>query len=221
VEYARHHEVALSRRFGNSSLQVAAFRDSLQNPALTGVGDVSFFDDDQNLANFLPDIYSSTFTFTGRNYSTSGVRAVAQHKFGSALTATADYSFGGALVASPLDGGMAFANQRLHSATAKLSGAVPVTHTKWLTSYKWSSNNRAVTAVDLFNDSPGRSDPFMNVFIRQPIPIGSFMPAKMEALVDVRNLLAQGYVPMWTPDGRTLYLVQSPRSLRGGLAFNF
>jgi hypothetical protein len=221
VEYARHHEVALSRRFGNSSLQVAAFRDSLQNPALTGVGDVSFFDDDQNLANFLPDIYSSTFTFTGRNYSTSGVRAVAQHKFGSALTATADYSFGGALVASPLDGGVAFANQRLHSATAKLSGAVPVTHTKWLTSYKWSSNNRAVTAVDLFNDSPGRSDPFMNVFIRQPIPIGSFMPAKMEALVDVRNLLAQGYVPMWTPDGRTLYLVQSPRSLRGGLAFNF
>jgi hypothetical protein len=39
--------------------------------------------------------------------------------------------------------------------------------------------------------------------------------------VDVRNLLAQGYVPMWTPDGGTLYLVQSPRTLRGGLAFNF
>ena len=98
---------------------------------------------------------------------------------------------------------------------------MPVTHTKWLTSYKWASNSNAVTAVDLFNDSPGRSDPFFNVFIRQPIPLGGFLPAKMEALVDVRNLLAQGYVPMWTPDGGTLYLVQSPRTLRGGLAFNF
>jgi hypothetical protein len=221
VESARHHEIALSRRFGSNNFQVAAFRDSLHDPALTGVGDVSFFDDDRNLANFLPDVYSSTFTFTGRSYSTSGVRAVAQHHFGNALTTTVDYGFGGALVAAPLDGGMGFKNQRLHSATVKLAGTVPATHTKWLTSYKWTSRNNAVTAVDLFNDSPGRSDPFLNVFLRQPIPMGSFIPAKMEALVDVRNLLAQGYVPMWTPDGRTLYLVQSPRSLRGGLAFNF
>jgi hypothetical protein len=221
VEFARHHELALSKRIGDNNFQVAAFRDSLQNPALTGVGDVAFFDDDRNLANFLPDIYSSTFTFTGRNYSTSGVRAVAQHRFGNSLTTTLDYSFGGALVALPLDGGMGFKNQRLHSTTAKLSGMVPVTHTKWLTSYKWTSNNNAVTAVDLFNDSPGRSEPFLNLFLRQPIPMGSLLPAKMEALVDVRNLLAQGYVPMWAPDGRTLYLVQSPRSLRGGLAFNF
>ena len=221
VEFARHHEIAVSRRFGSNNFQLAAYHDSLRNAALTGVGDVSFFDDDQNLANFLPDVYSSTFTFTGKNYSTNGVRAVAQHKFGSALTTTVDYSFGGALIASPLDGGMGFRNQQLHSATAKLAGTVPVTHTKWLTSYKWSSNSNAVTAVDLFNDSPGRSDPFFNVFIRQPIPMGSFLPAKMEALVDVRNLLAQGYVPMWTPDGGTLYLVQSPRTLRGGLAFNF
>jgi hypothetical protein len=221
VESARHHEIAVSRRFGRNNFQIAAFRDSLHDPALTGVGDVSFFDDDRNVANFMPDVYSSTFTYTGQNYSTSGVRAVAQHVFGNALTTTVDYSFGGALVASSFDGGMSLKNQRLHAATAKLMGTVPVTHTKWLTSYKWTSRNNAVTAVDLFNDSPGQSDPFLNVFIRQPIPMGSFLPAKMEALVDVRNLLAQGYVPMWTPDGRTLYLVQSPRSLRGGLAFNF
>jgi len=43
----------------------------------------------------------------------------------------------------------------------------------------------------------------------------------MELLLDVRNLLAQGYVPVMGSDGRTLYLVQSARSVRGGLAFSF
>jgi hypothetical protein len=44
----------------------------------------------------------------------------------------------------------------------------------------------------------------------------------MEVLVDLRNLLAQGYVPVLGRDGRTLYLVQSAaRSVRGGVAFSF
>jgi len=37
----------------------------------------------------------------------------------------------------------------------------------------------------------------------------------------VRNLLAQGYVPVIGPDGSTVYLVQTARSVRGGLAFSF
>jgi hypothetical protein len=75
--------------------------------------------------------------------------------------------------------------------------------------------------VDLFNLSAGQSDPYLNLFIRQPLPMASFLPGKMEAVVDLRNLLAQGYVPVVGRDGHTLYLVQSARSLRGGLAFNF
>jgi len=43
----------------------------------------------------------------------------------------------------------------------------------------------------------------------------------MELLIDIRNLLAQGYVPVIGSDGQTVYLVQSARSVRGGLAFNF
>jgi hypothetical protein len=43
----------------------------------------------------------------------------------------------------------------------------------------------------------------------------------MEVLMDLRNLLAQGYVPVMGQDGRTLYLVQSARSVRGGVAFSF
>ena len=43
----------------------------------------------------------------------------------------------------------------------------------------------------------------------------------MEAIVDIRNLLAQGYVPVLGRDGQTVYLVQSARAVRGGIAFTF
>ncbi len=75
--------------------------------------------------------------------------------------------------------------------------------------------------MDLFNASPGQADPFFSIVIRQPLPGGAFFPGHIEALLDVRNLLAQGYRPFLSPDGRTLYLVQSARALRGGLAFTF
>ena len=42
-----------------------------------------------------------------------------------------------------------------------------------------------------------------------------------EALVDLRNLLAQGYVPVMGQDGQTVYLVQAARSFRGGVTITF
>lgn len=72
----------------------------------------------------------------------------------------------------------------------------------------------------MFNSSAGQSDPYFNLFVRQPLPSG-FLSGHMEMLVDLRNLLAQGYVPLVGRDGRTVYLVQAARSVRGGVAFNF
>jgi hypothetical protein len=73
----------------------------------------------------------------------------------------------------------------------------------------------------MFNASPGQSDPYLNLFIRQPIPNMGFLPGHMEAIIDVRNLLAQGYVPVLGQDGQTVYLVQSARAVRGGVSFSF
>ncbi len=73
----------------------------------------------------------------------------------------------------------------------------------------------------MFNASRGQSDPFMNLFVRQPIPTLGFLPAHMEAVIDLRNLLAQGYVPVMGQDGQTVYLVQAARSIRGGVTITF
>ena len=111
-------------------------------------------------------------------------------------------------------------SDRQHAIGAKIAGRIPHCSTRLVASYKWNSG-KALSAVDQFNASPGQMDPYLSLFIRQPLPGPSFIPGKMEALLDIRNLLAQGYIPVLGLDGRTLYLVQSARAVRGGLAFTF
>jgi hypothetical protein len=202
---------------GKNNVQFAAYSDRINNSVLTGTGDVTAAG-----GFLLPDISSGTFSYAGPNLNTSGMRVVLQHKFASDLTATLDYALGGVLDLSRPDVSLRQAQQwistqRRQAIAAKLSGTVSRTHTRWIASYRWI-NGSGLTPVDMFNASAGQSAPFLNIFIRQPIP--SF-GGRMEALIDVRNLLAQGYVPVLGQDGRTLYLVDSARSVRGGVAFTF
>ena len=217
VESAHHQELSVSHRMSSTNLQIAFFSDRVGDPALTGVGDVTAAG-----GFLLPDLNSGTFSYAGRSLDTNGLRLVLQHKFASDLTATLDYAFGGALDLSRPDvplqqAAQWISTQRRHALSAKLSGAVPRTHTRWIASYRWV-NGTSITPVDMFNASAGQSDPFLNIFIRQPIPS---MGGHMEALIDIRNLLAQGYVPVVGSDGQTVYLVDSARSVRGGVAFTF
>jgi carboxypeptidase family protein len=217
VESAHHQEVSVSHRAGKNNVQVAVFSDRIANPALTGAGDVSAAG-----GFLLPDISSGTFSYAGPSLDTNGLRVVLQHKFASDLSATLDYAYGGALDLSRPDVSLQNApqwisTQRRHALAAKLSGTTPRTHTRWIASYRWV-NGPALTPVDMFNTSAGQSDPFLNIFIRQPIPS---LGGHMEALIDIRNLLAQGYIPVLGQDGQTVYLVDSARSVRGGVSFTF
>jgi hypothetical protein len=65
-----------------------------------------------------------------------------------------------------------------------------------------------------------REDPGLNVRIRQPIPYLSGLPGHVEATADLRNLLAQGYTSL-DAGPRRIYLLQVPRSVRGGFSFVF
>jgi hypothetical protein len=228
LERAHHQELNVSHRMGKSSVQVAVFSDRVGDTALTGTGEVSA------AGGFvLPDVYSGTFSYAGKTLDANGVRLVLQRKFSADLTATLDYAFGGVLdlsrpdVAADAAGNVSLQDaqrwittQRRHALAAKFSGTIPQSHTRWIASYRWV-NGPALTPVDMFNASPGQSDPFLNLFLRQPIPSMGFLPGHMEAIIDVRNLLAQGYVPVIGQDGQTLYLVQAARSVRGGVAFTF
>jgi len=221
VENAHHHEVSLSQRMGNTKVQVGYFNDRIKDPALLGVGDI-----ETQPGDILPDVYSGTFSFNGGLLEAQGVRLVLQHRFSNGITATADYAYGGVLDLEQPNLDWASVRNGLehgwrHTAALKLNGGLPHCKTRWIASYRWTSGDNTLTEVDLFNASAGQADPYFNLFVRQPLPHLHGMPLNMEALIDLRNLLAQGYVPVIGPDGKTVYLTQSARSVRGGLAFTF
>ena len=153
------------------------------------------------------------------------MRLVLERQLTSDITATVNYSFGGTLDLDKNDVALQDATRDSvvryrHAVAGKVSGKAPRTHTKWAASYGWTSG-RALTPVDMFNASPGQADPFLDIFLRQPIPGPSSLSGHMDVLLEIRNLLAQGYVPVFGQDGRTVYLVQTARAVRGGVSFNF
>jgi hypothetical protein len=220
VEKAHHHEISISQHAGKTSVQVAAYADHVTNPALTGVGETPGGNGD-----ILPDLYSGTFTYQGRELDTHGMRIVLQRKLTSDITATVDYGYGGVLDLGRADVSLQDARawtevRNRHSVTGKVNGTWARSKTSWIASYGWVSG-QALTPIDMFNASAGQADPYLDIFFRQPIPGTGFFPNHVDVLIDVRNLLAQGYVPVVGQDGRTVYLVQSARAVRGGVAFTF
>ncbi|HEX4425374.1 MAG TPA: carboxypeptidase-like regulatory domain-containing protein [Terriglobales bacterium] len=220
VEKARHHEISVSQKMGKTNLQIAGYADHVINPALTGVGETP-----GGSGEVLPDVYSGTFTYQGKELDTHGMRIVLQRKLTSDITATVDYGYGGVLDLGKADVSLQDARawtqvRNRHSITGKINGTLPRSKTSWIASYGWLSG-QALTPVDMFNASAGQADPYLDIFFRQPIPGTGFFPNHVDVLIDVRNLLAQGYVPVIGQDGHTVYLVQSARAVRGGVAFTF
>jgi Carboxypeptidase regulatory-like domain len=220
VEHAHHQEISLSHRIGKNNLQIAAYTDRISDPALSGVGEFT-----TDNGNVLPDLYSGTFTYQGNDFHTQGARLVLQRQFSSELTGTFDYEYGGVVdLATPNTSlenvSQSSVSRKRQSMAAKVTGTVPKSKTHWMASYRWI-NGEALTPIDMFNASAGRADPYLSLFFRQPIPGTGFFPGHIEAIVDLRNLLAQGYVPVVGHDGHTVYLVQAAKTVSGGVAFTF
>src|SRR5579872_2242761 len=223
LERAAHQEISISRRVGNNSFQVAGFYDMLRNAALNGVG---YFD--ASAPDTLAEMNAGQFWIDGRSLSTSGARIVYTRKINSSLSATVDYSYGGVLAfpfssegSDVQDAAQSVHQEKESSVAVKVNGTIARSKTQWMSSYRFTSND-ALTVVDQFNASPGRTDAYWSLFLRQPLPSGwRLIPGHVEALVDIRNLLAQGYHPVLGLDGHTIYLVQAPRTIRAGLEFIF
>jgi hypothetical protein len=99
-----------------------------------------------------------------------------------------------------------------------VKGRLLRTGTKLRAAYRWQPR-RLATAVgpyEAFSDQA-----FLSFTLRQAVRWGERLPAGLEATIDVSNLLAEGYEPFLSADGRTLFLAQTPRTIQGGLSFTF
>jgi hypothetical protein len=109
---------------------------------------------------------------------------------------------------------------RRRAATARVTAVSPWTGTHIIASYQVDGDHRWVSTGHLYNTGAQHSMPGLNLYLRQPIPRLS-MPWRMEATADLRNMLAQGYLPVGVAGGQSLLFVETPRSFRGGLSFIF
>lgn len=107
---------------------------------------------------------------------------------------------------------------RSEMVTAGFGGKLQHAGTQWQATYRWQPPG-TVTAIDPFDAN--RNNPYLSFYLRQPIHCRGILPNGMEALIDVSNLLAEGYRPFVTSDGSVLYFAQASRAVEGGLSFSF
>jgi hypothetical protein len=65
------------------------------------------------------------------------------------------------------------------------------------------------------------AEPFFNLHLRQPVNYRREGGRTVDVMVDVHNLLAQGFRPFVLTDGSVLMFAQDQRSVSGGFAFTF
>jgi hypothetical protein len=226
MEQLNHSEVSVNRRVGKSArLQAAAYHDDMRNAAVWGLGRP---EGTQWLAgNFLPNPVVKGIVLNAGDYQSAGFRAVYSQTFGGHCEALVAYATGDALVAhGPVVQGSrgdlqgVLRPEQTTSLAGKISAEIPVTHTRFITSYEWVPNDR-VTLVDPYGQAILQMQPYLGLQIRQPLPTFAFLPAHIEALADFRNLLAQGYVPLSQAGEEPVLLSSGYRCFRGGFSVQF
>lgn len=223
TESGRHQEIAVSRRLSGGLLQGAVFHDVIDRSAITGSGALTA--DEMNTATeAVVDTATDSFRLLGAGYTSSGLRVSMSEPLTPSLWATLEYQLGAALAAHNAGSdGLAQASAELRpenaeALTAAVNGRVLRTGTRVRAAYRWQPQH-LLTAVDAYD---ARSDQgYLSLYVRQAMRWGNRLPPGFEATIDVTNLLAQGYQPFLSADGRTLFLAQSPRTIQGGLSFTF
>jgi len=217
-------ELSYSRKMGSRVAQVSTYRESVSNAALNMMAPDGAFSGD-----LLPDLFGNNDIFDAGNYQSTGYTAALTQNLGEHFSATGMYGTMGSLTAargaltsgSPDELRSMMRSGHQQAATVRIAATVPASGTQLIASYQWTANPRAVMPGWLYSTQSLRPLPGLNLYVRQPIPGLSVLPWRVEATADLRNLLAQGYLPLTSANGQPIVLVQMPRSFRGGLSFIF
>ena len=223
MEHGLHQELGWSTSAGPAEMQVVIYGDNIENPMIESSGRLSAGEDAGQW--MLVDGASGLLRTAGPNYSTAGMLASVESRLPGHNRIKLSYASGDALVmqASGRPEDIAAILQGIHARRAQmysvvLSGTAEGTGTRWRASYRWQPESTVTEVAPFAVDA---SEPYLNIYIRQPIRVNKQGPGGVEAQVDLRNLLAEGYQPFLTSDGSHLYFAQAQRCIRGGLAFTF
>jgi len=222
VERTQNLEIGYDRVAGSRTFSLGAYEETVSNAAFMLSAPPDFLP----AGDLLPDLSSKSSIFNIGSYHRTGFTAGVKQMLGDhaevavaagrtgVLTAHAaerSYTDSGALRAGIGQAQRAWV-------TVRVAGTLPRAGTRLAANYGWT-DFQVLMPAHLFATQDVNQDIGINLYIRQPLPI-SGMPWRMEASAELRNLLAQGYLPLGGANGHGV-LTNSPRSLRGGLNFIF
>lgn len=224
IEQGLHQEIGWERKTGTSGMSVLLYADTLSDPTLEAMSHFSS-GAAQAVANALYDPQSGLVRSAGPSYSTTGVAASVERRLPHGNHIRVSYANGDALVLPASQRGVQL-NQILVSAhprraqmySLSLSGTLDGSGTRWRASYRWQPEDTVTSVAPFAADG---AEPFLNFHLRQPICHRIDGSKGLDAMVDVRNLAAQGYHPFVMTDGSLLVFAQDQRGVGAGLAFTF
>lgn len=223
LEHGLHQELGWSTMAGPAEMRLVIYGDTLDNPMIEASGRLSAADNSGGW--MLVDGASGLLHAAGPSYSAKGVLASVESRLPGNNRVKLSYASGDALVmqASANPETVASILYGTHARHAQmyslaLSGTVEGLETRWRASYRWQPES---TVTEVAPYALNAAEPYLNVNIRQPIHLAGQGGSGLEAQLDLRNLLAEGYQPFITGDGTHLYFAQAQRCVRGGLAFTF
>ena len=223
LEGGLHQEIGWERRTNASSVSLAVFTDNVRNPIIEAASHRA--DGTQQVASALFDETSNLLRVAGQNFASAGMTASVERVLPRGNWVRLSYANGDALAMPVATRAMSLAQmvelarpRRVQTYALSLSGTLEGTGTRWRASYRWQPDD-TVTPVAPF--AMQAADPYLNLHLRQPIATRRDGMTNIEALLDVRNMLAQGYRPYVLSDGSILIFAQGQRGVSAGLAFTF
>ena len=225
LERGLHQEIGWDRKTDVSAMGVQFFADSIRNPALEAMGHFAEGNSGAMPVAALVDRASGLMRMAGPDFSSSGVVATFERRLPGGNGIRISYANGKALVMPALQRSAEMAEvlsaarpRRVQMYSISLSGTLDGTGTRWRASYRWQPEDTVTEVAPFTMDA---SAPYLNLRLRQPIRLSRDGSNGFEALLDVRNMLAEGYSPVLLSDGSLLVFAQGLRSIGGGLAFTF
>ncbi|MDP9054740.1 MAG: carboxypeptidase-like regulatory domain-containing protein [Acidobacteriota bacterium] len=224
VQRGDDFEVGFSQRFGSRAYRVSAYRQRVSNTTLMIASrNGALFPGD-----LMPDLFSSGALFNMGRFDTFGYTASITQDLGDSYKLTLIYGSLGVVLPRTREVSVNTADdlRKIMEAghrpalTLRFSGIVKATGTRVMASYEWTDYQAATPGPNFSTESP-RPEPGLNFAVRQPMPNIPRVPWRMEASAELRNLLAQGYLPLTTTGGDRFLLINTPRMFRGGIAFVF
>ncbi len=223
LQRTQSYELGLSKTVGPRTYAVSMFHEEVWNGWMNVAGDLTGV----QANDLLSDGISQTSAYDIGKYRRNGYVASVDERVGNLFKFALAYGQMGGFVRNAgslmavLNGNSGVLSERNENvAAANLHAKLPKSGTRIWTSYGWVARG-AVVPRHLFVTQNTYLAPGFNIFVRQPLPAFLGIPARMELTADLRNLLAQGYLPLGVNSGNTILIVQSPRVVRGGLNFVF